>query len=141
MTTPNLDIIKDPVTGSSYARDLNIQGSTYAPYTAPTVPVAPVASATQTPTIQSIQQGLNDLLKGLGGTSNPQTGQMNITAEQLTNAVQPKPINITTPPSTLGTRANAMVAGVQERLKAEEALKQKRSSLMPPSAIVRIKND
>src|SRR3990167_7186178 len=38
----------------------------------PTAPIAPTIPAVQsTPTIQSIQQGLNDVLKGLGGTLNP----------------------------------------------------------------------
>jgi len=92
----------------------------------PTAPIAPAIPAVQpasTPTIQSIQSGLNNLLKGFGGTLNPQTGQIDITAEQLTAATQPKPIDVTPLLSTLGTSTSAMVAGVQERLKAEEALK------------------
>src|SRR3990167_1268217 len=47
-----IDIIKDPVTGNQYSRDLAVPGSTYAPYTAPlsgTQAPAPPTSAQQSP--------------------------------------------------------------------------------------------
>ena len=95
----------------------------------PTAPIAPTIPAVQsTPTIQSIQQGLNDVLKGLGGTLNPQTGQIDITAEQLTATTQPKAIDVTPPPSTLGTSASAMVAGAT----ADSTALQKYIDLMTP---------
>src|SRR3990167_10526927 len=117
-----LDIIKDPVTGKSYSRDTSIAGSTYAPYTAPAIQPAPVIAPTKTPTVQSIQSGLNDLLKGLGGALNTQTGQVNITADQLTAATQPKPIDLSgaTPtipkidPGVIATGAGSDTANLQK---------------------------
>jgi len=97
----------------------------------PTTPIAPAIPTVQpasAPTIQSVQQGLNDLLKGFGGTLSPQTGQINITAEQLTAATQPKAIDVTSPPSTLGTSASAMVAGAT----ADSTALQKYIDLMTP---------
>lgn len=48
MATRNLDIIKDPVTGKQYSRDLSVQGSSYSEYT------APEASNSMTPKVDSL---------------------------------------------------------------------------------------
>lgn len=54
----NLDIITDSVTGQQWARDLDIPGSTYAPYVAPTpVPVVvPIVSTSSIPTLSSLSE-------------------------------------------------------------------------------------
>lgn len=48
---PAMDVITDPVTGQSYARDLAIPGSTYKPYTPqPQAPASTIAPPDPTPT-------------------------------------------------------------------------------------------
>lgn len=66
-----LDIIKDPVTGNQYSRDLDVQGSTYTAYNAPTN-VSSVSSSINTPTPntsnRTLDNGFDDISSKLNDT-------------------------------------------------------------------------
>ena len=85
--------------------------STPAPTPTPTLAPAPV------PTAASIQADLNKILSGLGGTLNPQTGQVNITAEQLSKATG-TPLQVPTTGTITGINPNSIVAGAEQTSKS-----------------------
>jgi len=62
-----LDIIKDPITGRQYARDLDIPGDTYKPYTPPAQPqTSPITSTV--PNVSTNQTGMEASASFLGET-------------------------------------------------------------------------
>ena len=104
-----LDIIQDPVTKNMYARDLDVPGSTYAPYTPPPQPkTSPIASTT--PTTSGTTSGTT-----LGTTLGTTSDGIGVSASFLTQGVQSILANLNDIQAQMPTATETEAAINQER--------------------------